>query len=173
MKGLQSRSATASLIRCQAPPPAVHHKASRLNFLVQKQRCHASPQQFITKSHALTFLCSRDAMHPPASHPRSLTKCIDQSILLGCKQERELCATSRIPPAHYLALKDMMLRDSAHHGMISRQEVCACFHCYFMLIVTKTGERHSVIPQQETYVCWACFRFHVMLLLQRQGNATA
>lgn len=40
-------------------------------------------------------------------------------------QERELCATSRLHPAHYLALKDMMLRDAERHGAISRQEVSA------------------------------------------------
>lgn len=40
-------------------------------------------------------------------------------------QERELCATSRMLPSHYLALKDMMLRDGAKNGTVTRAEVGA------------------------------------------------
>ncbi len=38
-------------------------------------------------------------------------------------KEREACATLRLLPLHYLALKDMMLRDSDKHGSIARSEV--------------------------------------------------
>ncbi|KAF5833437.1 hypothetical protein DUNSADRAFT_10263 [Dunaliella salina] len=52
--------------------------------------------------------------------------CMPGVELLGAR-ERELCATSRLHPAHYLALKDMMLRDCARHGTISRQEARTFF----------------------------------------------
>ena len=44
-------------------------------------------------------------------------------VELLCRRERELCAMSRLHPVHYLALKDMMLRDGQKHGAVSRQEV--------------------------------------------------
>ncbi len=40
-----------------------------------------------------------------------------------CAKERELCAAARILPAHYLSLKDVMMRDAEAHGFISRQDV--------------------------------------------------
>lgn len=38
-------------------------------------------------------------------------------------RERELCASARILPAHYLSLKDVIMRDAAANGFISRQDV--------------------------------------------------
>eukprot|EP00798_Chlamydomonas_sp_ICE-L_P013693 gene13693-19585_t len=51
---------------------------------------------------------------------------LDISCLPGLgsltQRERELCTSIRMLPSHYLALKDMMMRDSAKHGSISRAE---------------------------------------------------
>lgn len=38
-------------------------------------------------------------------------------------KEAELCANMRLLPAHYLSLKDMMMRDADVHGHISRNDV--------------------------------------------------
>lgn len=51
---------------------------------------------------------------------------LDVSCLPGIEllsaRERELCASARLLPPQYLALKDMLLRDSAQHGGISRAD---------------------------------------------------
>jgi transcriptional adapter 2-alpha len=56
---------------------------------------------------------------------------LDISALPGTslltRRERELCASSRLLPAHYLSLKDMMLRDAEAHGPISRADARAYF----------------------------------------------
>ena len=44
-------------------------------------------------------------------------------VELLSSRERELCAAARLLPAHYLALKDVMLRDAEKNGAISRTEV--------------------------------------------------
>lgn len=38
-------------------------------------------------------------------------------------REAELCAHARLLPAHYLSLKDVMMRDAEVHGHISRNDV--------------------------------------------------
>jgi hypothetical protein len=38
-------------------------------------------------------------------------------------KEAELCANTRLLPAHYLSLKDVMMRDAQVHGHISRTDV--------------------------------------------------
>jgi transcriptional adapter 2-alpha len=38
-------------------------------------------------------------------------------------KEAELCANARLLPAHYLSLKDVMMRDAQVHGHISRTDV--------------------------------------------------
>ena len=48
--------------------------------------------------------------------------CLPGMERLG-RKERELCAMSRMLPVHYLALKDMMMRDCGKHGAVTRQEV--------------------------------------------------
>jgi transcriptional adapter 2-alpha len=56
---------------------------------------------------------------------------LDISALPGTalltKRERELCAGSRLLPAHYLSLKDMMLRDAEANGPISRADARSYF----------------------------------------------
>lgn len=51
---------------------------------------------------------------------------LDVSYLPGtaalCSEEVDFCAAGRLLPSHYLALKDMMLRDAEKHGRISRAE---------------------------------------------------
>ncbi|KAI8469008.1 MAG: hypothetical protein J3K34DRAFT_514672 [Monoraphidium minutum] len=42
-------------------------------------------------------------------------------------KERELCAAARLLPAHYLSLKDVMMRDAEANGFISRQDARAYF----------------------------------------------
>ena len=42
-------------------------------------------------------------------------------------RERELCANARVLPAQYLSLKDVMLRDAAAHGFITRAEARSYF----------------------------------------------
>ncbi len=49
--------------------------------------------------------------------------CTAQLTQVLSSKEREACATLRLLPLHYLALKDMMLRDSEKHGSIARSEV--------------------------------------------------
>ncbi len=43
-------------------------------------------------------------------------------VELLSRRERELCAMSRLLPTHYLALKDMMLRECQRHGTVARNE---------------------------------------------------
>jgi transcriptional adapter 2-alpha len=38
-------------------------------------------------------------------------------------KERELCTALRLLPAHYLVLKDHLMRQGEAHGYLSRQEV--------------------------------------------------
>ena len=40
-------------------------------------------------------------------------------------KEAELCANTRLLPAQYLSLKDVMMRDAQVHGHISRTDVSA------------------------------------------------
>lgn len=61
---------------------------------------------------------------------------LDVSCLPGVEllsgRERELCAATRLLPAHYLALKDTMLRDCDKNGSLMRQEVrhaAVSLHC--------------------------------------------
>lgn len=42
-------------------------------------------------------------------------------------REAELCANARLLPAHYLSLKDVMMRDAELHGHISRIDVSGMF----------------------------------------------
>ncbi len=42
-------------------------------------------------------------------------------------QERELCATARLLPAHYLELKALMLRDAQRRGCLPRAEAKGFF----------------------------------------------
>ncbi|KAL6762490.1 Homeodomain-like protein [Haematococcus lacustris] len=42
-------------------------------------------------------------------------------------QERELCAVSRLLPVHYLAMKDMMLREADKQGSITRTKARTFF----------------------------------------------
>ncbi|KAG2435158.1 hypothetical protein HXX76_007242 [Chlamydomonas incerta] len=48
-------------------------------------------------------------------------------VELLSSRERELCAAARLLPCHYLALKDMMLRDAEKNGAISRTEARSLF----------------------------------------------
>ncbi|GAX86040.1 hypothetical protein CEUSTIGMA_g13455.t1 [Chlamydomonas eustigma] len=48
-------------------------------------------------------------------------------VELLSRRERELCALSRLLPVHYLALKDLMLRDCQKHGAVSKQEARTFF----------------------------------------------
>ncbi|PNW86501.1 hypothetical protein CHLRE_02g089150v5 [Chlamydomonas reinhardtii] len=48
-------------------------------------------------------------------------------VELLSSRERELCAAARLLPAHYLALKDVMLRDAEKNGAISRTEARSFF----------------------------------------------
>ncbi|GFR44583.1 hypothetical protein Agub_g5858 [Astrephomene gubernaculifera] len=52
--------------------------------------------------------------------------CLPGVELLGGR-ERELCAAVRLLPAHYLALKDMLLRDCEKNGPISKQDARSFF----------------------------------------------
>ncbi|KXZ47602.1 hypothetical protein GPECTOR_34g761 [Gonium pectorale] len=52
--------------------------------------------------------------------------CLPGVELLSAR-ERELCAANRLLPAHYLALKDIMLRDCEQNGAITRQEARTFF----------------------------------------------
>ncbi|KAG2489501.1 hypothetical protein HYH03_011953 [Edaphochlamys debaryana] len=56
---------------------------------------------------------------------------LDISALPGVEllssRERELCAGVRLLPAHYLSLKDMLLRDCEKHGATTRHEVRSFF----------------------------------------------
>ena len=42
-------------------------------------------------------------------------------------QERELCASARMLPAHYLAVKAAMLREAARRGVLPRSEARTMF----------------------------------------------
>lgn len=42
-------------------------------------------------------------------------------------REAELCSTARLLPAHYLSLKDVMMRDAEVHGHISRNDVSGSY----------------------------------------------
>jgi transcriptional adapter 2-alpha len=56
---------------------------------------------------------------------------LDISALPGTalltRRERELCAAARLLPAHYLSLKDMMMRDAEANGPISRADARGYF----------------------------------------------
>ena len=52
----------------------------------------------------------------------------DSGTLFGVLlQERELCATARLLPAHYLELKALMLRDAQRRGCLPRAEAKGFF----------------------------------------------
>jgi transcriptional adapter 2-alpha len=42
-------------------------------------------------------------------------------------QERELCASARMLPGHYLAVKAAMLRETARRGVLPRSEARTMF----------------------------------------------
>lgn len=46
-------------------------------------------------------------------------------VYLWLLQERELCSSARLLPVHYLALKDIMLRDCGQNGSMTRADVSA------------------------------------------------
>lgn len=61
-------------------------------------------------------------------------------------REAELCAHARLLPAHYLSLKDVMMRDAEVHGHMSRNDVSRqCWCCcagYLMLMISCCRSRH-------------------------------
>ncbi len=50
-------------------------------------------------------------------------------VELLTSRERELCANARLLPSHYLSLKDMLMRDSDAHGLVSRSDVSGQTGC--------------------------------------------
>lgn len=42
-------------------------------------------------------------------------------------KERELCASCRFLPAHYLAMKESLMRDCQQNGFLSRQDARSFF----------------------------------------------
>jgi hypothetical protein len=74
-------------------------------------------------------------------------------------KEAELCANARLLPAHYLSLKDVMMRDAQVHGHISRIDVssssgCGCCWLFCVLVMlgaqwcVATGRRRTAIIQE-------------------------
>jgi hypothetical protein len=49
--------------------------------------------------------------------------CCQPGLQQLSRAERELCAQLRLLPAHYLCLKDHLMRDGVQNGFISRQDV--------------------------------------------------
>lgn len=59
------------------------------------------------------------SLHTPTPHATCRTAGADRLT----QREAELCAGARMLPSHYLSLKDVMMRDAAVHGHISRSDV--------------------------------------------------
>ena len=53
--------------------------------------------------------------------------CAQRSCRYVTVQERELCASARMLPAHYLAVKAAMLREAARRGVLPRSEARTMF----------------------------------------------
>jgi hypothetical protein len=60
--------------------------------------------------------------HPPRSPAPPASPA---GVELLSQRERELCAGCRLLPAHFLALKDTLLRDCCQNGAVTRQEARA------------------------------------------------
>ena len=73
--------------------------------------------------------------HTPATKPRRLAtaphpRCpatARAGVEQLCAKERELCASCRLLPAHYLAMKESLMRDCQQNGFLSRQEARSFF----------------------------------------------
>jgi hypothetical protein len=158
-------------------PPAVHHKVSRLNFLVQ-QRCHASPCISSPLPHKM-----HRSIYPPRLQAGTRAVCHQPHppcALPGIKghDAERLCSPRHDFPARGVCLFPLLLHVNCYKDRGTPQrypparDVCllGLFSFPRHVIVTETGECHGMISQQE--MC-TCFRCHLLLLSQGQGNATA
>lgn len=83
-------------------------------------------------------------------------------------KERELCASCRLLPAHYLAMKDALLRDCQQNGYLSRQEARSFFR---WVAVGGAGLVAGAVYAAKCAAgcCWTSWPCHVAQSMHMRG----